>query len=253
MRRELIRRVLPCVGVVAAGVATHAARADELIYGFNDPTQFTKVPPATAAVITGNFTPKPGSSVAQNTSTGVTEGTGSLQINNSANAQYGGALISSVPADLYNAATFSVDVTITDNPVIDGTSSYFDLVPIYFSTDGEIDPDISKSSAFISLAAQLPNTTVKYTVQQQFFDPEENLSADATPGQILTADQAADGSTADAITGLQLTVEHGPGVATTVFVDDLTVPTLTASPEPTSFALVGLGGAALLGRRRRHR
>ena len=248
MRRVTTRRVLQVLVVFVAAAAAHAARGQELIYGFDDPTQFTVVPPATKAVISGNT-----ATVAQSTTTGVTEGTGSLMISNRTTQTYGGALISTVPADLYNAATFSVDVTITSTPTVSGAPVYFDLVPVYFSTDGEIDPDVNGNpSSFINLEGLAPGT-YHYTVQQAFFDPEGNLTADATPGQILAADQAADGNTTDAITGFQLTVEHGAGVATTVYVDDLTVPDLTPSPEPTSLAMVGLGGSALLGGRRRRR
>ena len=233
--------VLSGAALAAAAAGAKPARGATLIYGFNDPT---------ISGFTGNS-----ATTSQSTTTGVTEGAGALEIANKTTQTYGGAITATVPATLYNATSFNVDVTITTTPVA-GTPAapvYFDLVPIFFSTDGEIDPDTSNAKDFINIGGVAPGTYT-YTVNlAAYFDPGNGgLTTDSTPGQILAADQKADGNTTDQITGFQLTVEHGSGTATTLFVDNLTVPS-AAVPEPASLGIIGIAGLTLVGRRRRQR
>jgi hypothetical protein len=224
------KAVLIAAVCLAASLAMQSRLpAQTLIYGFNDST------------ISG-FT-NHSATVSESTSIGVTEGAGAMEIANTAAQTYGGGLTATVPANFYNSTSFNIDVTIT-TPV---TTTYFDLVPVFFSTDGEIDPDLGNSSSFLNLGATGAGTKTYTLDLDAYMDPEGNLTGDATPGQILAADQAHDGNNTDQITGFQLTVEHGSGLATTLYVDNVTVPV----PEPAS--LLGLGGISglLMLRRRR--
>ena len=233
--RVLAGAALAAFAIAGAAKPTHAA---ELIYGFDD------------ASLNGFGGARAIASLS--TSTGVTQGAGAMKILEKVSSiGTGGALTFTVPTDLINASSFNIDVTIPTTPSANGSTSSFELYPEYFDTvdtDGPIAPDMSAAGAVINLTGVAPGTYT-YTVNlNDFVDPEGVLPTDATVPAILAADGV--NNPGDSISSFELLVVNKTGASTTLYVDNLTVPTI-AVPEPGSVAAVCLGGLAIVGRRRR--
>ena len=225
--------VLAAVVSASMVLAANSAKAATLIYGFESGTD--------------GFFVNGGSetSVAQST-TGATNGsTSSLQIvSPTAGYSLGGVETADVPVPLTTADSFNYDLTADFSNI-----GYAFIFPEFFLNNGQqLVPDNYEGS-YANLGGQnlMGHTLTDNLAAYQ----DANIGTGLyTVGQILSEDPSDAGAL---ITDFQITIEHGgdsTGAPLNLYIDNVTVPSAAAVPEPASLGLVALGGL-LLGRRRR--
>lgn len=219
--------LLSIVSVAALLAVQHQSRATEVIYNFDDGT------------LNGFTANQRSVTVSTSTTTGVTTAPDAMELSASTTQTYGDALTATIPADFTTSSTFNIDVTV--GTAI--TSTYYDVQFAYNETDGTLVDSYSINLGGVAAG------TYTYTVNNTGFSDPDGGSA-GTPAAVLAEDEtfdASNGYPAPTLNSFELIVDHGPGVATQTYFDNVTVPT----PEPTSIAGLILGGSALVARRRR--
>ncbi len=272
--------LLTAAGAALVLAQTNRAKA-ELVFGFNDSTLNGFTNPTPAYDQDGTAT------VSQSTTTGVSEGTGALHIN--VGPTGGGydqidVTTTQFSQDLVNPATNTLSLTAAANYnnagyitlapefYIDGTTdgtSAFGTKLLFPSTTLFYDNGVATNEAYtFGLTIKDPYATARPANYQGNGQPATPADGDSTttkytPGhiaaQILAALQVANPSATGAVDAFGFeettnTASGNPNAADTgddLFVDDVTIPDVSAVPEPTSLMLAGIPLGGLLLRRRR--
>jgi len=162
------------------------------------------------------------------TTTGVTLGTYSWILNASASPGYafafGGTATTAITADLANATAVQIDVLATG-----------------FSYQ-QWDLDLNSGAFTVALGGSYQSTDAYSFPQSPVIGTESTLTWTITPAMqaLLAANPTATTS---------LNFQIGGGNAGTMYLDNLRI--VEAVPEPSVFALIGLGATGLLAMRRR--
>lgn len=250
------------IGLLIA--CSSAARATELIYGFNT----TDTPALDGFKET--YSSPAGGSASQSTTTGVTEGNGALDFRTPATTDASGdpyntgytqvdvaqSGSTAVPTDLANATSFNLDFTFNPGAAT-GNINYFELYPVMFLEGGGTDNKLSASNTADGqpyLAGQVYNGTTLTFNLDSFTDPNAGDGVDTdtpgayyTPAQIVAANQTEfPGSTLVAF-GFEL-IDAGSATPFDLYIDNVTVPSV---PEPAALGAVACGMLLIKRRRRR--
>lgn len=258
--------------LVFAGMRT-ARAATELMYGFNDSG-------LNGFSISYDGSDNQDATISESTATGVTEGTGALDLHSGTSAGYTQTDLrtSTIPADLVSSQTSSLSLTAE---TYYADANYITVAPVLyldgsFSNVAAGDPagvfqKLLAASQTLQPAAAIPGSIPPNTLTFNllFKDPYATAHSASvangtaatvadgnsttqtyTAGQILTAFLAANPDATASIDGFALeTTTSGTAAGVDVYLDDVTIP---AVPEPASLGIIAAAGLMISRRRRAH-